>query len=266
MDPRIAARRRNVQETRARRNVRRLIALMFVGATLGGAYWILRSPLLDVDEIEVMGAERAGVEQIIAETGVREGVPIVDIDVVDVEQALLSDPWIKSAIVDKAWSGSVVIEVEERIETAWVKTSDGGATAAADGTVLAESTEPIPGLPVLEARDRTTDALGSDLAVRDSLEFVAALSDQVRPSVHMVLEGNQLEGVAAGYILRVGRPDEPVSKAQAVMAVIATGPEPHSVITVFSPNRPAVLAPGAQPDISSPLGDEPTGEGDGSSD
>ncbi len=250
MDPRIAARRRRVQESRARRNIRRLLVLIVVAAAVGGVYWLLRSPLLDVDEVVVDGADRAPVVELLADAGVVAGTPLIDVDVDEVTDRLLADPWIETVAVTRSWSGTVSVSIVERVPVAWVRGSSGGAVAAADGTILERPSDPPNGLPMVEALGLDLDQTATDAVVTDTLRLLDALAPQVLTVTSLAVVDGQVEGRIGHYVVRIGRPGPPAEKAAALMAVIDSAPAPGSIITVLSADRPSVRPPTAdgQPD------------------
>ena len=73
IDPRIAARRNAVETEKRRRRGRWWLLAAIVSAVLVGAWFITRTPLLDVDDIEVRGAVRTTTDEIIAISGFRRG-------------------------------------------------------------------------------------------------------------------------------------------------------------------------------------------------
>ena len=73
IDPRIAARRDAVENERRRRRGRWWLAAAIVVALGVGAWFLTRTPLLDVDRIEVRGAVVTTPEDIEAAAGVRTG-------------------------------------------------------------------------------------------------------------------------------------------------------------------------------------------------
>ena len=73
IDPKIQARRDQVQYERNRQRGRRFLAVAIAGAVLAAGFWMFRSPFLDVDTIEVTGAERTGVEAVRDASAVHHG-------------------------------------------------------------------------------------------------------------------------------------------------------------------------------------------------
>ena len=76
-----------------------------------------------------------------------------------VEEALLADPWVKTASVVRDWPDRLIVRVEERAPLAWVETSSGWAHHAIDGVVLPSPDTPddsmawiqLPDVPLAES-------------------------------------------------------------------------------------------------------------------
>ncbi len=127
IDPRIAARRDAVENEKRRRRGRWWLAASIVAALLVGAWFVTRTPLLDVDRIEVRGAVVTTVDDIVATSGLRTGEPLLEVDASSAESRLRELPYIESASVARKWDGLVTITVTERSPVAIAASSDGVA-------------------------------------------------------------------------------------------------------------------------------------------
>jgi cell division protein FtsQ len=128
------------------------------------AWGVSRSALLDVDHIEVDGASRVPVEDILAAGGIERGDPLVDIDLGRAQAGIAGLAWVESVEVHRSWWGTVRYEITERQPTVVVHTSE--ATGPAwlvdrGGWVLAPATPDdhatlprIDGVPVADAGTR----------------------------------------------------------------------------------------------------------------
>jgi len=180
VDPRIAARRESVRRTR---NRRRLLGLSVVGVLLAlvGALWLLsRTALLDVDQVQVSGTSRMTADEVVASSGVTVGEPLLSVDTDAVSRRLEQEPWIRTAAVERSWSGDIRIAVVERIPVGRVVDTD-GVVQLIDGSevVLGAASADDAGLP--EIRGVSSDSL--DLAgllptgVRSRVVAVVGLDD-----------------------------------------------------------------------------------------
>ena len=254
MDPRMAARRKAVQESHARRRLTRLFILLGVAAALAAAVWAFRSPMLALSTFDVSGATRVDVPALLGEVGVVDGMPLMDVDVELARDRLEVDPWIGSATVGRRWPNALEIGVVERVPVGWVLAADGGAWVAADGVVVDSATEPQLGVPSLVAPDRTSNALAGDGAIIGILEFMDALRPDLAETAVIRAVGSGFEAVIGGYQVRLGTGEQGRAKAAAVAVVIDRAPEIGSIITVMAPGQPAVLPPDGT--VDGPVDDE----------
>lgn len=247
IDRRIAARRQTVREAGARRRLKWLLLLL--GLAGGGALiaWLLyQSSFLAVSSITVDGQYRSDAASIITAQGIAPGMPTVNVPANDLEAALLTDPWVAAVDVTVRWPGTVEVTLVEHIPSAWVQVGDRWALAARGGAVLetaAEIPQEAPRIDVGVTAAVPGDAVVS-LAAIGALEFIDALPAVLVPNV--IVEGDDagLSGVVAGFAVDFGYPSDMTAKAAAIVALVDTGElTPGSVISVVSPDRPAVLPP-----------------------
>jgi cell division septal protein FtsQ len=84
------------------------------GVLVGGGVWLLTTPLLAVRSIQVEGAARVSVEEILAEADVPLGINILRLDPTTVRARLEALPQIRRAEVIRELPDRVTIVVEER--------------------------------------------------------------------------------------------------------------------------------------------------------
>ncbi|WP_420638269.1 cell division protein FtsQ/DivIB [Candidatus Poriferisocius sp.] len=173
LDPRIQARR---QRVRSRRRLRLWIGVGLVVVLVAIGYGITQSPLLDVDEVEVIGAQRTGADVVLATAGIERGDPLLGLDVSGARRAIAALPWVDQVRSSRGWGGKVTFDVTEReavaqvaVEAGWALSDVQGRVlhidpAPADVPVVLVGSVPQPGgwlpgtaLPLLEA----AEALGS---------------------------------------------------------------------------------------------------------
>ncbi len=104
-----------------------------------GAVGVMHSPLMAVDTVEVVGATRSEVRQIVDATGVGPGALLLWINAGAIEEAAASDPWVADVRVDRIWPNRVVVEVIEHQAVAWIEGVQGWMLVSRDGTVLERS-------------------------------------------------------------------------------------------------------------------------------
>ena len=235
-----------MREHRARSHLRRALWVLLVVAAGWGVAWLAQSPFFSVAGIEVVGAERAAVDEILAEHDVYPGRPLVLIRSGTVARALESDPWVRDASVRRVFPDRIDIRIEERTEVAVVPATEGWRTVSDDGRIMVPVTAPPPGL-ALVSEDVALAAPGGERVsdrVLGVIEFVAALPGPMRAGTEIAADGEDLVARIDGYRIRLGNSDNMEAKAAALLAVMA---DPRlaagSFIDLIAPTRPAVRGP-----------------------
>lgn len=242
IDPRLAERRREVAEDRARRKVGRLVRLLVALGSVGALAWLLLSPLLSVDEVTTTGVRVSSAHAALVEHGVVAGRPLILIKPERIEDALETDPWVKEAVIELEWPDRVLVTVEERVPTAWLATEDGWGRFAVDGVELSSSPEPDASLPWIELGAVGDD--GSRQRMLGALEFADSLPEELREEARVRLESDgELWADVGGFRVRLGRAVEMREKALSLAALIREQPAPGSILTLIAPTHPAVTPP-----------------------
>jgi cell division protein FtsQ len=234
MDPRVAARRVAVTREAGRRRLHRLLwALGAITIAAAGTGAVL-SPLLDVNQIAVVGVEGAHADEVIAAAGVNTGEALLLTDtgaVVDRVEAL---PWVAEVTVARQLPGTLRVEVTPRFPVAW-RAIDEGSFAIFDrrGVAISTAPQPTPGLPSL-------NATGAD--VRAAARVAGALSPALVPQVESIAvdDGYVRLMLVGGTEVRFGDARALAAKVKATEAMlIALGPTRGNYLNVESPSQPA---------------------------
>jgi cell division protein FtsQ len=225
IDPRIRQRRIAVRREEGRRRLRLLVGIAIVSGLVVGGWGATRSPLLDVDGIDVVGSSRTPRADVAAASGIRFGHPMVDVDERGAARAVARLPWVRSASVERRWPDSVVIEVVEREPVAAAPAAGGGwALVDASGQVLALLTSAPSNLLALDgiAPAGAPGSLLGDSAA-ELLTVAAAVPSDLRPRVAAVQAGAQggveLRLQPEGTI-RLGPPRQLEDKFRAALTVL----------------------------------------------
>lgn len=237
IDPRIARRRRQVQEERAHSSLRRVLSLLAMGAVVAAAVWVARSPLFQIEDVVVSGVASSRVEELLVEAGVVPGTPLVSVDVGEVEALLETDPWVESVRVVRSWPRQIRVKVTERVPVAVIRRTSGLVLASVDGVSLTGLSEPDPRFAVVEPEPGADPVPG--------LVFAAELRADLAAGAVIRVGREELEAEVAGYRVRLGRGVDMVAKARALAAVVDARPPEGAVITLVAPTRPAVSIPQA---------------------
>src|SRR4051794_7520367 len=115
IDPRILERRVRVRRDEGRRRLRLLIAIVALAAVALVAWGITRSPLLDLDKVEVRGSTHTPVADVIAASRLRTGAAMTDLREGGIARRVERLPWVAGAHVVRHWPGTVTIALSERV-------------------------------------------------------------------------------------------------------------------------------------------------------
>jgi len=79
---------------------------------ISAGYGVTRSALLDIDRIEIVGADQRVSEATVVEiSGIAIGQPLIDLNLSAVETRLFSIPWVSEARVSRDWPGTVHLRI-----------------------------------------------------------------------------------------------------------------------------------------------------------
>lgn len=222
IDPRLRARRVAVSEARVRRRHRLLVFVVGLVTIATGA-WLLayRSPLLDVDHVDVRGEGHAEARSLARATGVATGTPLLGVDRAAVRHRVEAQPWVLQATVTRRWPGTLQVTVVERTPVALL--GQGGAATVVDqtGRVLGPAPRSavlphleVPVVPVgsrLDPRSRTVAAVIGDLPERVRREVLRG----------GVAKGNLTFTLIDGVTVRWGDPTATRDKARSLQLLLA---------------------------------------------
>ena len=244
IDPRLAERRREVAEDRARRKVNRLVKLLIAIGVLGGVVWLFLSQLLSVATVTTSGIAASSAASVLVEQGVVSGTPLILVRAGSVESALEADPWVRESVVEVDWPTGVVVRIDERVPVGWLETDEGWGLYAVDGVQLAAAPEPDPSMPWIQLGPVPIDETESSPDVLGSLEFAATLPDELKAGARVRTEpGGEIWAEVSGFQVRLGRPVEMGAKALSLAALLREQPPSGSTLTLIAPTHPAVSPP-----------------------
>ena len=237
VDPRIAERAQKVREKEERRAFKQAVWLLLVMAVMGGGIWLLHSPYLAVQKVVVGGEVASTASEQMAYGGVFKGAPMFSVDVELLREAVLSDPWVAKAEVEKEWPNTVRVNVEERYPVAWALTGQGWRALSSDGVAL--EIEPERVMP------RITGLAGAVLelshpSLGPALGFVEHLRPDLRLGAVIEVHGQQVTAEVAKRIVRLGRAADMEEKATVLGVLVDDYTDPGEIINLFSALRPAV--------------------------
>lgn len=246
--PRMRARRVQVARDVGRRRRRRLNVVLGAICAVVWALVALRSPLVDVDRVQVAGLEHTTEAEVRAALGASPGTPMVEVDAGAAARRVEALPWVAEARVARLWPGTVRVVVEERIAVAAVRHPAGWALVDPAGRILSVGPDEPTGLPLVDAvhpGDPGATVTGAD---RTLLAVVGDLPRSLRDDVAGVARGS--DGVALelddGPCVVLGDAGRLDQKARAAEAVLAGLDVPDGArIDVRVPSAPALTPEGS---------------------
>lgn len=246
IDPRLADRRRDVAEDRARSNVNRILRFLAGVAVVGGVVWLMLSPTFSVESLEVSGVQASETSAVLEANKVVVGRPLILIRTGTVEDDLLGDPWVKEASVSLDWPRGVIVAVSERSPVAWVETSNGWHRRAVDGVVLPGEAAPDDTMGQIRLPAVSADDAAESPLVLGALEFIDTLPVAMGSNAVVEERSGELWAVVGGFDVRLGRPVEMADKALSLATLLEEPLVDGSVINMIAPTNPAVVPPGTQ--------------------
>ncbi|HUR18014.1 MAG TPA: FtsQ-type POTRA domain-containing protein [Acidimicrobiales bacterium] len=226
IDPRIRQRRVQVRREEGRRRLHVLTASLSAGIVLAAAAGLTRSPLLDLDYVDVRGAERTPREVLLRETGLGGHPLMVEIHTDRIVRRAEALPWVMDATARRQWPGTVRVHVTERVPAAAVPVDSGRLWGLIDvtGRILEVGPAKPAGLPVI-GNVGEVGPPGSSIApaAGASLEVAASLPEALRRRVADVATGPggevELQLVAPGGMVRLG-PAEGLDQKYAALETL----------------------------------------------
>lgn len=224
IDPRIRARRIEVQRVRGRRRLQRLIDVGLVLLVAGGFAGALWTPLLDVDAVLIDGAARTGADAVRDRSGIVIGERLLDVDLRGAGERIGALPWVERVALHRRVDGVVDISVTERTPVVAVGTGSAAVLVDKDGRVLGPTaTAPdIGALPTLLGADAAVSSVGSflDDAFRDALLLAERLDAVVPGAVASVAATPLTARLAQGGEVRFGGPSQLAAKVRSLRTVL----------------------------------------------
>ncbi len=211
-----------------------LLALLLVLALLGtGAYGVWFSSWLDVETIDVSGAQNVDADDIRARADIEEGTPLARVDLERAEARIRSLAVVREADVSRQWPDTVLIEIEERVAIAVVEIGGRLRGMDADGVVFRDYNRAPPGLPRVQTEIGTTAA-----ALREAALVISALPE----SLTLIVEYLQVTTVdEISLFLKDGRQvvwgssDDSATKARVLQDLLKTKAQVYDVSVPTQP-------------------------------
>jgi cell division protein FtsQ len=178
----------NIHERITRRQMVFALVVCVLCVTFG-AYGLTRSPLLDLDRIEVEGVEHTSADAVRAATGLDLHLAMTDLDLAGARTGVAALPWVGEVRVARRWPATVQVRVVERVPVASVRGPDGIVLVDKSARVL-ERIETAPaGLPKLIVIDPAVAPGATQPHVAELLSVAVQLTPELRAWVNSLTVG-----------------------------------------------------------------------------
>ena len=237
---------------RRRRRLRwhRILVALSLVAAIAGAVFLYRSPLLRVQEVQVVGATNVRPEQI-TELADLEGISMFRAPLGDIEARIVALPLVKGVNARLRWPDGVRIEVIERVPWGYWDLAGTNYVIDAEGVVLPHVTPP-EGSPTVHDMGDPASLSPGDRVDTDAVGLAQQLLESVPQalSLNIVrLEYTPDHGLSvatdAGYRVIMGDSQNVEYKLavwQAVEEEIGRGAMSGHVLDLRFRDRPALAA------------------------
>jgi cell division protein FtsQ len=176
---------------------RRLLLLPLLAVLVGGSLALYFSPVLRVQQVEVMGTETVDADALAQASGL-EGRSMLTTRLSEVEDKLAAQPMIKNIQAERIWPHTVRLVVEERKPWGYWHTPDGDFVVDSDGVVLEGVSPPTEGLIIYQENGTKTFKPG-DRVDADAVRLAKQLMDYSTTALDLTvvrLEYNDSEGLS----------------------------------------------------------------------
>jgi cell division protein FtsQ len=246
IDPRIRQRRIAVRRDEGRRRLRLAIWIAAISAVGLGSWGVTRSPLLNVDTVDVRGAARTPASDVLRAAGLDRHPPLTDVDPAHAAAAIETLPWVEQARVTRHWPGTVAVSLLERSPLAVAQVApDRFVLLDATGRVLAQEPTAPAGLTHIEGASGVGPP-SSQVApiVRAALSVVEMMPEPLAgrvPTVRVV-DGATLDLLLDGRVpVLLGPPTELREKLVAITTLVQKADMKRAaVIDVRVPTAPVM--------------------------
>jgi cell division protein FtsQ len=213
---------------------RLVVVLVLVVALLGtGVYAVWFSSWLDVEEVDVSGAQSVSADVVRERAGIDPGTPLARVDLARAESRIRSLAIVKDAAVSRQWPDTVRIDIEERVAIAVVEIGGRLRGMDADGVVFRDYKRAPTGLPRVQ-----TDIGTKASALKEAALVISALPE----SLTLIVDYLQVETVdEISLFLKDGRQvvwgsaDDSETKARVLADLLKTKAQVYDVSVPTQP-------------------------------
>lgn len=227
MHARVHQRRQAVAAARRRRRRRRAGAVAGLVALVVGAVVLVRSPLFEIERVEVRGASGQHAEQVHQRLQPAVGTPLVSVDRRTRSAEVVALPWVRDVSLHRRPPDTLLARVQPREPIALIQGGGGAWQVDADGVVVATGADAGSGeLVTIHAGQAALAPPGEPLrddTLREAVDVVAALPDDLAPTVDAV-DASRPRALAlhldGGAAARLGSAERLPAKLDALRLVL----------------------------------------------
>jgi cell division septal protein FtsQ len=245
IDPRIRARRIEVQRGVGRRRLQRLVDVGLVLAVAAGFAVALRSPLLDVDAVTVEGAEHTSADLVLERAAIATGAQLMDVDLHAAGERVAALPWVDEVRLHRGLDGTVEVAITERVAVAVVGEGATAVLVDEEGRALALASDApeVASAVVRFGGPEAAVAPGDRLpeGTTEALALAARLAATPGLGMELVL-GDEVTGrLESGVEVRFGDATQVDAKVRSLRTVLdQVDLTCAAVIDVRSPGSPVL--------------------------
>ncbi len=201
-------------------------SLMLVFLFALAAFIIFKSPLFEVERIDVRGNRQVNTERIIAASGLHTGVNIFKVNLKKAQLNLSILPIFQDVLLKRGFPDRIIIEVKERTPVALLPDNDGFMKVDGEKIFIQQSQKVSKELPVITGIDITASGPGkavSGKGIDAALQVVQELPQEligILSEVHYQDNGSFVLYTVEGDQCRLGIPVEVKSKGNMFLQVL----------------------------------------------
>jgi cell division protein FtsQ len=204
-----------------------LAALALAIAVVAAGYVLLgKSPLLDVERVEIYGLHRVTLAEVEERLGFRLGDPLLSVDSGEEARNLEVLPWVQAVDIERKWDGLITVEITERRAVALAMVAPRQwALIDSSGRVLTGGLSYPPDLPRLSGVHAA--GIPGSYMTNDSKPLLSVLGALPTDLAQRVLSlrrdvNGEISGsLASGQEVIFGDEDRLVAKVLALLAVLS---------------------------------------------
>jgi cell division protein FtsQ len=245
IDPRIRARRIEVQRGVGRRRLQRLVDVGLVLAVVAGFAVALRSPLLDVDAVSVQGAEHTPTDHVLEQAGIATGDQLMDVDLRAAGERVAALPWVDEVRLHRGLDGTVDVAITERTPVALVGRGPSAVLVDAEGQAVAIASDEPELAASLVRFGGPEAAVAPGERLPDGTAEALALASRLAATPGLGMElvlGDEVTGMLeSGIEVRFGEATQVDAKVRSLRTVLdQVDLTCAAVIDVRSPGSPVL--------------------------